>query len=102
MAAWPSDSLQLCKHPDSHGTYYWHKMCCNPVIFTEAWNLLHQLFGSLVQMIFLYCPLSHEVGRNFGEGPAAAGWGWHSERHDRESRVISKGCSPPLSSRVVP
>lgn len=60
MAAWPSDSLQLCKHPDSHGPYYGRKMCHNPVIFAGAWNLLHQLFGPLVQMIFLYCPFRWE------------------------------------------
>lgn len=60
MAAWPSDSLQLCKHPDSHGPYYGRKMCCNPVIFSGAWNLLHQLFGPLAQMIFLYCPFRWE------------------------------------------
>lgn len=46
-------------------------MCCNPVIFTEAWNLLYQLFGPLVQMIFLHCPLSHEVGRNIRRVPVA-------------------------------
>lgn len=81
MAAWPSDSLQLCKHPDSHGPYYGHKMCRNPVIFVGAWNLLHQLFGPLAQMIFLYCPVRWE----------GALWGTCGQG----GRCIQKGITKP-------